>query len=209
VRLLAAICALLALSLGMASGADAARKHKRSLCNPPNTKILKRTSAVRILYVERPDDTDIYGTPAKVFACYPARQRRIKLFEIADTESWKAQVMRIRNRWFAFGADTVDLACEKYAQPDCSSSYVAVFDLKSGKVRCTTSAHAGALALTSNGWIAWLVQGASGQPSTLSACDSAGVRQLDQGTIDPASVTAVGAAVEWMRDGQPQSATLG
>ncbi|MDQ1586208.1 MAG: hypothetical protein QOH80_1573, partial [Actinomycetota bacterium] len=35
-----------------------------------------------------------------------------------------------------------------------------------------------------------------------------GTRTLDQGAIDPASVLAAGASVQWTRDGQPQSADL-
>lgn len=208
-KTLVAIALLPALSLGFATGADAAKKRKRPLCNPAHTKVLKQTASVRILYVEHPGGADEYGTPATVYACYPARKRRVRLFEVADTEIWSPRVMRIRTRWWAFAASTDDVACEKYAQPNCRGGYVAAYDLKTGQVRCSTRATSAALALTSNGWIAWLAEGAAGQPGTLWACDSRGARPLDQGAIDPASLTAAGPVVDWTRDGRPQSATLG
>jgi hypothetical protein len=189
--------------------AGAAKKRKRPLCKPAHAKVLTRTGSVRILYVEHPAAADEYGTPATVYACRPARKRRVKLFEVADTEIWSPKVMRIRSRWWAFAASTDDVACEKYAQPNCMGSYVAAYDLKTGALRCSTRAAANALALTSNGWIAWLTAGAAGRPATLSACDSGGVRPLDQGTIDPASLTASGPLITWARDGRPQSAMLG
>jgi hypothetical protein len=208
VKVIAATCALLAVSLGMIGSADAAKKHKRPFCSPRYTKVLKHTSAVRILYVEHPADADLYGIPATVYACFPARKRRTKLFEVASTEIWSPKTMAITNRYFAFAATTEDVVCEKYAQPNCTGSYVADYNVSNGTARCSTSVSATALALTSNGWIAWLSSGGTGQPSTLTACDSAGTRTLDQGTIDAASVHAVRAAIHWTRDGQPQSADL-
>ena len=207
-KVLAAICALLAISLGMVGSAEAAKKHKRPLCSPRHTKVLKHTSAVRILYVEHPGDADLYGTPATVYACFPARKRRTKLFEISSSEIWSPKIMALSNRYFAFAATTEDIVCEKYAQPDCTGSYVADFSLSNGKARCSSSVSATALALTSNGWIAWLSSGGTGQPSTLSSCDSAGARTLDQGTIEAASVHAVDTSIQWTRDGQPHSADL-
>jgi hypothetical protein len=116
--------------------------------------------------------------------------------------------MALNDRFFAVAATVDDVTCEKYAQPNCVRSYVADFKLANAKLRCSASVQATALALTSNGWIAWLTGGGAGQPSTLSACDSAGKRTLDQGTIDAASVQAAGTAINWNRDGQPQSAEL-
>jgi hypothetical protein len=208
VKALTAICALLAISLGMIGTADAAKKHKRPFCKPANSKVLKRTRAVRILYVEHPAGADEYGTPATISACFPARKKRTKLLELASTDSWSPKIMALNNRFFAVAATTDDVTCEKYAQPNCVTSYVADFKLANGKQRCVTSVSATALALTSNGWIAWLSGGGTGQPSTLSACDSSGTRTLDLGTIDAASVKAAGTAVNWTRDGQPQSAEL-
>jgi hypothetical protein len=201
---LAALCSLAILLLGTIGSADAAKRHKRPFCKPANTKVLKHRRSVRILYVEHPAAEDEYGTPATVYACFPARHRRVKLFDLASTVVWSPRIMRLTNRYFAVAATTEDIACEKYAQPGCTTDNVAVLRLSNGKERCAAPrVSATALALTSNGWIAWL----SG--STLSACDSAGTRTLDQGNIDAASVRAVGSRVEWARDGQPQSAVLG
>jgi hypothetical protein len=205
VKVLAALCALLAVSVGTIGSADAARKHKRPFCSPRNTKVLKHTSVVRILYVEHPADEDLYGTPATVYACFPARKRRTKLLEIPSSEIWSPKIMALTDRYFAVFATTEDIVCEKYAQPDCTDSYVAGFKLSNGKERCFNKASASALGLTSHGWIAWL---SGSGPSTLSGCDSGGTRTLDQGAIDPASVLAAGASVQWTRDGQPQSADL-
>jgi hypothetical protein len=208
VKTLAAVCALLAISLGMIGTAGAAKKHKRPFCSPANSKVLKRTSAVRILYVEHPAGADPYGIPATVYACFPARKKRTKLLELASTDSWSPKIMALNSRFFAVAATIDDVACEKYAQPNCTRSSVADFKLANGKLRCSASVSATALALTSNGWIAWVSGGGAGQPSILSACDSAGTRTLDQGTIDAASVQAAGKAVHWSRDGAPQSAEL-
>jgi hypothetical protein len=199
---LAVLCSLAILLLGTIGSADAAKRHKRPYCKPANTKVLKHTKSVRILYVEHPADEDEYGTPATVYACFPARHHRVKLFDLSSTVVWRPTIMRLTNRYFAVAATTEDIACEKYAQPGCTTDSVAVLRLSNGKERCGAASPASALALTSNGWIAWL----SG--STLSACDSAGTRTLDQGNIDAASVRAVGSGVEWARDGQPQSAVL-
>ena len=204
---LAALCTLLALSLGAAGSADAAKKHVRPFCKPPNTRVLKHTKSVRILYVEHPAQEDLYGIPATVYACFPARRHRTKLFEVSSTEVWTPKIMQLNDRFFAVAATTEDVVCEKYQQPDCTGAYVADFRVSNASVRCSANVVASALALTSNGWIAWL-SGAAGQPSTLSACDSAGTQTLDQGSIDPASVTASGTLVEWQRDGAPQSAAL-
>jgi hypothetical protein len=207
-KLIAALCAVLLAAAGAVASADAAKKHKRPYCNPRHTKVLKKNSAVRIIYVEHPGDDDFYGTPATVYACFPARKRRTKLFEIDGSLAWKPQRLALTKRYFAFFATTTDSVCEKYQQPNCSGSYVTRFRLSNGRERCRTSVLASALALTSNGWIAWLESGATGQPSTLTGCDSAGNRTLDRASIDPASVHAAGTSVEWTRDGQPASAVL-
>jgi hypothetical protein len=199
---LAAVCALAILLLGTFGSADAAKRHKRPFCKPSNSRVLKHTKSVRILYVEHVAGADEYGTPASVYACFPKGRRRVKLFDLASTDAWSPKVMRLTNRYFAVASSTDDVVCQKYAQPDCTTNSVAVFRLANGKERCGTPSPASALALTPNGWIAWL----SG--STLSACDSAGTRTLDEGNIDAASVQAQGTTIEWTRDGQPQSAML-
>jgi hypothetical protein len=203
-----AIGALLAMCLAFAGSAAATKKHKRPFCSSfHNTQVLKHNRTVRILYIQHPDQEDIYGIPATVYACFPARKRRTKLFEIPSSEVWTHKIMRLNERYFAFAATTEDIVCEKYMQPDCTGAYVESFRVANGAARCGTSVPAtSALALTSRGWIAWLSGGS--QPSTLSACDSAGSRTLDQGTIDPPSVRALGTSVEWTRDGQPRSAQL-
>jgi hypothetical protein len=208
-KLFAAFCALLMLSIGAAGSAGATRKHKRPFCSLPNTRVLRHTSTVRVLYVARPDEMDLYGTPATVYACFPARRRRTKLFEVPSTVTWTPKIMALTNRYFAFFATTDDGPCEKGQQPNCTGSYVADYRLSNGRARCSAPGPATALALTSNGWIAWLSGlGRPDLPATVSACDSAGTRTLDQGTIDPASLHASGTSVQWTRDGQPQSAAL-
>ena len=199
---LAAFCALALLLLGTIGSADAAKKHKRPYCKPAASHVLKHTRSVRILYVEHPAGEDEYGIPATVYACFPASHRRVKLFELASTEQWSPKIMRLTNRYFAVAATIDDVACEKYQQPGCTTSSVAAFRLSNGKERCAMRASATALALTSNGWIAWLAG------TTLSGCDSAGTRTLDDGNIAAASVRATGTTVEWQRDGQAKSAVL-
>jgi hypothetical protein len=198
-RPLAFACTLTILLLGAIGSADAAEHHKRPLCKPRHSHVLKRTSDVRILYVEHPADA-YYGMPATVYACFPARHRRVELLDIDDTIAWSPRHMRLTNRYFAVAATSEDLVCEKYQDENCVTGDVAAFRLSNGEERCSETASASALALTSNGWIAWQ----SG--TTLSACDSAGTRTLDEGSI--ASVRARGTSVEWMRDGEPHSAVL-
>jgi hypothetical protein len=207
VKVLAAICALLAISAGMIGSADAAKKHKRPFCSPRHSKVLKHTHKVRILYVEHPGD-NFYGTPATVYSCFPATKRRVKLLDFSEAQAWSPNLMALSDRYFAFSATTDDVICEKYMQPGCRTSEVAVYRVSNGKLRCSAPESATALAMTSNGWIGWLSGGGTGQPSTLSACDSNGTRVLDQGAIDQASVHSAGASVQWTRDGQPHSADL-
>ena len=201
---LAAFCALTLLLVGTigSAEAEAAKRHKRPFCKPRNSHVLKHTGRVRILYVEHPAGEDPYGTPATVYACFPARHRRVELFELASDEAWSPRIMRLTNRYFAVAATTDNVVCEKYQQHGCMTSYVAAYRLSTGKQRCGTRVSATALALTSNGWIAWL------GGSTLSACDSAGARALDDGNIDATSVRAAGTTVEWQRDGESKSAVL-
>jgi hypothetical protein len=207
VKAILAIGALLAMCLAFAGSAEATKKHRRPFCSSfANTQVLKHNRTVRILYIQHPDQEDIYGIPATVYACFPARKRRTKLFEIPSSEVWTHKIMRLNDRYFAFAATTEDIVCEKYMQPDCTGAYVQAFRVANGAARCGTSVFASALALTSGGWIAWLPSGS--QPLTLSACDSAGSRTLDQGTIDPKSVRALGTSVQWTRDGQSRSAEL-
>jgi hypothetical protein len=198
-----AVCALLALLLGVADTAGAAKKHKRPFCKPAHSKVLKQRKGVRIVYVTHPGGE--YGDPATVYACVPHRHRRTKLFEIEEYEGWSPDVMRLTPRYFAFAATVYDIVCTKYdpGNPQCVSSYVASYRLSTGKERCVTGASATALALTSNGWIAWL------EGSTLSACDSTGTRVLDDGSIERSTVRARGTSIEWKRDGQTMSAPLG
>ena len=122
---LAAVCALAMLLLGTIGSADAAKKHKRPFCKPANTKVLKHRRSVRMLYVEHPAAEDLYGTPATVYACFPARHRRVKLFELGSEDDWSPTIMRLTDRYFAVAATNDDIICGKYQQTGCTTSSVA------------------------------------------------------------------------------------
>jgi hypothetical protein len=207
-RRLAALCALLVFAAG-ASDAAAAKTHKRPLCKPRGSQVLKRNATVRILYVEHQAQSDEYGVPATVYACLPQSHRRTKLFEVWSSEVWEPKVMRLNEGYFAFAAEVFDIVCSKYTTGDCTSYEVASIRFDTGRPRCAVSVPASALALTPSGWIAWLTPDAAGGTSRLHACDSAGTRALDQGDIDPASLRASGATVLWATAGEARSAQLG
>jgi hypothetical protein len=181
---------------------------RTSFCKPRHSKVLAHASGVRLIRVDRVSRADEYGVPVTLYACFPAKHRRVVLDSFDTTQSWTPKIIRITSRFVAYADQIDDVSCEKYAQQGCVSSSVTVRTLRTGKARCAVSSAADALALTSNGWAAWRVPGSGGAPSVLRACNSAGVQDLDSGNIDAASVRASGDMVSWTRDGQPQSAVL-
>ena len=109
--------------------------------------------------------------------------------------------------------------CSKYAQPNCTTSVTASFDLRTGRRRGTAQGltpaerdgtegfTAADIALTTAGWFAWIPAPAS-SPQPLLAAASGGQRTLDPGPVDPPSLKASGNSVSWTSGGQPHSATL-
>jgi len=205
-------CAALVLAiiaLVAAIPADgAAREARATFCKPRHSKTLAGAHGVRLVLVANTARADEYGEPVTLYACFPTSRRRVVLERFPSTVLWTPRIVRVTPRFAAYTATGEGIPCEKYGGTDCIRSAVAVRTLRTGRRRCFDSSPADALALTSNGWAAWRVPGSGEVPSVLRACDSSGVRDLDSGDIDPASVRAAGDAVAWARDGQPQSATL-
>jgi hypothetical protein len=186
----------------------AARDARTTFCKPRHSKTLGRAHGVRLVLVAHPARADEYGEPVTLYACFPNSRRRVVLESFPSTVRWTPGIVRITPRYAAYAATGHGVACEKYGGADCVRSAVTVRTLRTGRRRCLDSSAADALALTSNGWAAWRVPGSAEAPSVLRGCDSDGVRDLDSGDIDPASVRAGGDTVTWVREGLPQSATL-
>jgi len=116
--------------------------------------------------------------------------------------------VRFNGRYVAFDVTVGDETCFKYDPgPQCSSENLRSYNVRSGHRRAGVHAASDALALTTNGWIAWVPPGAA--PRSVVAADAAGSRQLDTGAIDPGSLRATGRTVRWTNAGQPRSALLG
>jgi hypothetical protein len=149
--------------------------------------------------------------PVKVYGCVLARKRAVMLGSFNDYTHPVYGEPQLNAPYAAYALDVIDETCAKYEPTGpCESQHLEVVDLRTGKTRVSVPGGADRLALTGNGWLAWVTTTA-GSPTqhVVSAVDSHGRRQLDAGNIDPATLVAHGNSVQWQRDGAPMTATLG
>ncbi len=99
--------------------------------------------------------------------------------------------------------------CLKYSQSneaaeECAVPEVSSYNLRSGRERASASGAEEALALTANGWIAWVAA-----PShALLAIGAHGKHTLDAGPVEPRSLGVSGQTVHWTSNGVAHSAVL-
>jgi hypothetical protein len=211
---LALVLALLVVA-ATAPGASAGERDA-ARCKAKQSRTVVTTRYVRVF--ERPgtrgfNATDLYG-------CLYSRGQRIKLDRAWDdglTRSDSYDLVTVGGRFVAWRHSRVDVSC-KAACPewhDTNPKWIDVYDLRERqRRRVAADATGDVLVVTTTGGAAWLEQASSpsepvlGDEFALRAYDRDGVRVLDSGRIDRASVTARGRVVSWVRDGRRYRAKL-
>jgi hypothetical protein len=193
--------------LASGAGASAARKPAPP-CGPRGAQTIARSGGTR-LYVVGGAGAGEYSAPSTLFVCERSRRRPRRLVHAPDSYSMAVVQVRFSGRYVAFDVTISNEPCSKYDfGPQCLSESVRSYNVRNGHLRAAAGGGSDALALASNGWIAWAPPAANGAPRTLLAVDSAGRRQLDSGAIDPASLRATGSTVHWTNAGAARSAAL-
>jgi hypothetical protein len=207
VRSLSLILCCAALVLVAGAGAAAARRAAPP-CGPRGAHTIARSGGTR-LYVVGGGGAGEYSAPSTLFVCQRAHRRPKRLVHAPDSYSMGIVHVRFSGTYVAFDVTVSNEPCSKYDfGPQCISESVRSYNVRNGRLRASAGGGSDALALASNGWIAWVPPAASGAARTLLAVDSAGRRQLDSGTIDPASLRATRNTVHWTNGGAAQSAAL-
>lgn len=209
VALLAALAAL-GLAAASASATTIATRGGRATCRRAGSRTLASSPTARIYAVTGADDGE-YGAPVTVYGCLRRRdRRRVVLQRFSSTRAVTVVGRRLAGRYAALAESVTDVACSKYmgAAPECTTARLASFDLTTGRVRALGSAPVAAFALTPQGWLAWVAKPDPLGLADVVARDSRGVRRLDRGAVDPASLSSAGSVVSWVRDGVEQTAAL-
>jgi hypothetical protein len=202
-RLTFAICLASCAALAAAPTAGAAPS-----CRPRHARTVARSHGTRLFMVGGGGGGE-YSGPSTLYACSGSSRRPARLIHVADAQTMRITQVRFKRGYVGFDVTVSDETCWKYDPgPHCDSQSVRSYNMRNGRRRAGASGGSDALALTSNGWIAWVPPVASGAPRALLAIDSHGRRQLDTGAIDPASLRATGKTVRWTNAGQPHAARL-
>jgi len=200
-RLVIATCAASCAALVSVAPATAA-----PTCHPRHSRTVARKGGTRLFLVGGGGAGE-YSAPSTLYVCQRSRGRAVRLIHVGAARSLRLAHVRFDGRYVAFDATVGDETCFKYDPgPQCSSETLRSYNVRDGRRRATAHAACDALALTSNGWIAWVPPGTG--PRSVLAVDSTGSHQLDAGAIDPASLRATGRTVRWTNAGQPRSARL-
>ncbi len=205
--LLSALVPALFLGAGAAASAPASTG-----CKPRASKAVVKSRYARVYTRGRVDSGT--GETQRLYGCLYSSGRPLRLFEASDdgyvTSESYADV-RLAGRYVAWSETHYDISCKA----DCPPGYepttygIGLADLR-GRSRRSIAAHVldGALFVSKRGFIAWAQPG-PGATVAIRARDTAGVRELDVGGIDPGSLSLRGLEVSWTKDGVLRSATLG
>jgi len=158
---------------------------------------------------------EIEGDPngSRLYGCLRSAGRPLALADSFDdgyvlSGSWSD--VRLAGRIVAWSDSTTDISCKA----DCPLGYeptrysIGVADLRQRRIRRISGVVAGrGLVLTNTGAVAW-AEPAAANAVAIRAWDRNGLRTLDTGAIEPASLTLEGSTVRWTKDGVASSATL-
>ncbi len=205
---------LLGVCAGMlTAGAPAAqaRKHKVVTCSVKGGTTVAHHGGQRLITKDGPDDS-LYGPATKIYACRQAHRPAVLLDETEEGTSISISGVRFTRWYVVYAASGSSSECTKYQPdaPECFFSYVASYDLRTGKLRAITKGDAASPVLSTKGWFAWVTAPDPLGSRSVIGVDGGGSHTLDQGGINAASLGFSGARLGWKRtDGTAQSATLG
>ena len=198
-----------AVSLPAGGGASA---RSTAACKPRASEAVVKSRYARV-YTRGHIDYDT-GETERLYGCLYSSGRPLRLFEASDdgyvlSDSYAD--VRLAGRYVAWSETHTDISCKADCPPDYEpTTYgIGLADLR-GRSRRGIAGQVldGALLLSKHGFLVWAQPG-PGATVDVRARDTAGVRELDTGGIDPASLSLHGSKVSWTKDGVRRSATLG
>ena len=208
---IARAAALLALTAAVLPVATAQAGRKPVTCSVKHSTTVARHGEQRLITREGADD-DFYGPSTRVYACRQAHRPAVLLDETDTGTSIEIGGVRFTRWYVVYSASGSSSQCTKYQPeaPECYFSYVASYDLRTGRRRAISQGDAASLVLSTKGWFAWVTAPDTLGSRSVIGVDGEGAHTLDQGGIDAASLGFSGARLGWKRtDGTAQSATLG
>lgn len=195
--------AVVVISLGV--GLAAVPSSATAACRPKHAHTVAKLGSSAI-YSVATGAGDEYGTPTTIYGCLKGQRRASRLERFGSTTQATLTNVRFAGKYVAFAQTLTDVACSKYDpnNPQCTSHQLLSFNIRTAKRRARVDTAATAPVLVNAGWIAWTEP----DSTTLRAVDSAGVRTLDEGPVDAASVRASGNVVSWMNGAEARQAQL-
>src|SRR5947209_14486886 len=154
-RLVIATCAASCAALVSVAPATAA-----PTCHPRHSRTVARKGGTRLFLVGG-GGTGEYSAPSTLYVCERSRGRAVRLMHVGAARTMRLTHVRFNGRYVAFDVTVGDETCFKYDPgPQCSSENLRSYNVRSGHRRAGVHAASDALALTTNGWIAWVPPGA-------------------------------------------------
>jgi hypothetical protein len=182
-------------------------------CKPRASDAVVKSRYARV-YTRGRVDADT-GDTQRLYGCLYSSRRPLRLFEASDDGYVTSQSfadVRLAGRYVAWSETYYDISCKAACPPGYQETTYAIglADLRGRSRRRIGGGRVlqGALFVSKRGFLAWAQPG-PGASVTIRARDTAGTRELDSGTIYPASLSLRGSEVSWTKDGAPRSATLG
>ncbi len=183
---------------------------KQPSCERPGSTTEAKSKSARLFSARKEILGDTEGR--RLYGCLRSVGRPLALADSFDDNyvlsgSWGN--VRLAGRFAAWSQADTDISCKAQCPPDFQPTRysVGVADLKRRKIRLTPGIVAGrGLVLTKTGAVAWTEAG--GGSTAVRARDRDGLRTLDTGAIEPASLKLEGSTVSWVKDGVRSSATL-
>jgi len=198
---------LLVLPTAGSAAAKSAAKAKKPACALKHAETLATSRYGRLLATHAEDD-ELYGESTELYACRTG-YRPVLLIATEPGDSIDPSHVVFAAKYVGFSTSFYSSSCSKY-QPggaECSGLGVSSYNTRTGDVRTTTSTPAAvdALAVSAQGWLAWVTPAAADGSRTVVARNRL-ERVLAQGSISPTSLKASAGTLRWTRDGKPESA---
>jgi len=205
--LLVSVTALAVPTTGNAATPKNRTKAKKPACTLKGAETIAKSTFGRLLATHAEED-ELYGESTELYACRTG-YRPVLLIATGPGDSLDPGHVVFSPKYVGFSTSFYSSSCSKY-QPggaECSGLGVSSYNTRTGDVRTTTSTPAAvdALAVSAQGWLAWVTPAAPDGSRTVVARNRL-ERVLAQGSIPPASLKATDGTLRWTRDGTPESA---
>jgi len=205
--LLLSVTALALPTAGSAATGQNKTKAKKPACTLKGATTIAKSPYGRLLETHAEED-ELYGESTELYACRTG-YRPVLLVATEPGDSINPGHVVFAAKYVGFSTAFYSSACSKY-QPggaECSGFGVSSYNTRTGDARTSTSTPAAvdALAVSGQGWLAWVTPAAADGGRTVVARNRL-ERTLAQGDIAPASLKATGGTLRWARDGAPESA---